>query len=149
MEDGDVIELSLPPDVSSGVKAESFPLAIVYEDEHLLVVDKPAGIVTHPVKSHQSGTLANGVAGYFAEKGICCASHPVNRLDKDIRGWSFSPKIHWRMDGCSDYFRRIQKTYLALVVVLWRQAVVSTGRSENSPKKGRGAILIWQPANRQ
>ncbi|MGI5853652.1 MAG: RluA family pseudouridine synthase [Bacillota bacterium] len=117
VEDGDVIELSLPPDVSSGVKAESFPLAIVYEDEHLLVVDKPAGIVTHPVKSHQSGTLANGVAGYFAEKGICCASHPVNRLDKDTSGlvvFAKNPLAHEWM-AAQIISGGFQKTYLALV----------------------------------
>ena len=116
--DGDVIGLSLPPEVSPGVSPESFPMTIIYQDEHLLVLDKPAGMVTHPVKRHQSGTLANGVAGYFADNGICCASHPVNRLDKNTSGlvvFAKNPLAHeWMATQImAGEFRR---TYLALVV---------------------------------
>lgn len=115
--DGDAISLSLPSEVSPGVNPESFPMVIIYEDEHLLVLDKPAGMVTHPVKSHQSGTLANGVAGYLADNGICCASHPVNRLDKDTSGlvvFAKNPLAHEQV-ASQIVAGEFQRTYLALV----------------------------------
>lgn len=83
---GDRISLWLPREDSGGVVPESLPMRVVYEDEHVLVVDKPPGMVTHPVKRHQSGTLANAVSFYLAARGGAAASHPVNRLDKDTSG---------------------------------------------------------------
>lgn len=83
---GDVVDLWIPAGDSAGVTQEPIELRVAYEDEHLLVVDKPAGMITHPVKRHQSGTLANGVAFYLASKNAPARSHPVNRLDKDTSG---------------------------------------------------------------
>lgn len=73
------------PDV---VKAEDLPLDIVYEDEDVIVVDKPAGMVVHPAYGHPSGTLANAVAGHFRKKGISKIQRMglVHRLDKDVSG---------------------------------------------------------------
>lgn len=142
--DGDAIGLSLPPKVSPGVNPESFPVSIIYEDVHLLVLDKPAGMVTHPVKSHQSGTLANGVAGYLVDSGICCASHPVNRLDKDTSGlvvFAKNPLAHEQVASqivAGDF----QRTYLALV-----DGVVAIGAGcidwpiGEEPEKGAGRYI--------
>ena len=82
---GDVITVSLP-DAVSEYPAEDGPLTVLYEDEHLLAVDKPAGMLIHPSRSCNSGTLANLVQGYYRRTGQCCAFHPMTRLDRDTFG---------------------------------------------------------------
>ena len=62
------------------------PLEIRYEDQDLLVVDKPAGILIHPSCHRMTGTLANGVLGYYRRTGQSCAFHPATRLDRDTFG---------------------------------------------------------------
>ena len=57
--------------------AEEGPLAVIYEDDHLLAVDKPAGMLIHPSRSRFDGTLANFVVGYYQKTGQKCAFHPV------------------------------------------------------------------------
>lgn len=66
--------------------AEEMPLTIRYEDEHILVVDKPAGMLIHPSRHRNTGTLANGILGYYQKTGQACAFHPVTRLDRDTFG---------------------------------------------------------------
>lgn len=82
---GDVVTALLtegPP----GFPAEDLPLNILYEDEALLAVDKGAGLWVHPSPSRYTGTLANGVAGYFARTSQPCGVHVVTRLDRDTFG---------------------------------------------------------------
>ena len=62
------------------------PLTILYEDDHLLAVDKPAGMLIHPSHSRFDGTLANFVAGYYEKTGQNSAFHPLTRLDRDTFG---------------------------------------------------------------
>ena len=66
--------------------AEFAPLAVLYEDDHILAVDKPAGVLIHPSHSQNCGTLANFVAGYYEQTGQRSAFHPVTRLDRDTFG---------------------------------------------------------------
>lgn len=66
--------------------AEDLPLTILYEDEHIMAVDKPAGMLIHPSRSRNTGTLANAVAGYYARTGQASAFHPITRLDRDTYG---------------------------------------------------------------
>ena len=66
--------------------AEEGNLTVLYEDDYLLAVDKPAGMLIHPSRSCFSGTLANFVAGYFTKTGQNCAFHPMTRLDRDTFG---------------------------------------------------------------
>lgn len=66
--------------------AEEGELTILYEDDHLLAVDKPAGMLIHPSRSKNEGTLANYVAGYYVRSGQKSAFHPVTRLDRDTFG---------------------------------------------------------------
>ena len=66
--------------------AEDAPLTILYEDDHILAVDKPAGVLIHPSRSRDTGTLANAVVGYYARTGQKCAFHPLTRLDRDTFG---------------------------------------------------------------
>ena len=65
---------------------ENGPLTILYEDEHILAVDKPAGMLIHPSRSRDTGTLANAVIGHYARTGQKCAFHPLTRLDRDTFG---------------------------------------------------------------
>ena len=66
--------------------AEDGPLTILYEDDFLLAVDKPAGMLIHPSRSRFDGTLANYVAGYYRKTGQKSAFHPLTRLDRDTFG---------------------------------------------------------------
>lgn len=66
--------------------AEQGDLTILYEDDHILAVDKPAGMLIHPSRSRNTGTLANLVAGYYEKTGQNCAFHPLTRLDRDTFG---------------------------------------------------------------
>lgn len=66
--------------------AEQGNLTILYEDEYILAVDKPAGMLIHPSRSKNTGTLANFVLGYYEKTGQTCAFHPLTRLDRDTLG---------------------------------------------------------------
>lgn len=98
--------------------AEDGPIEILYEDEALLALDKPAGLLVHPSRSRNEGTLANRLAGYYAKTGQRCAVHPVTRLDRDTVGVALFAK-----NACvQEQFRRmleaggLRKTYRAAVL---------------------------------
>jgi len=109
---GDVIT-ALLDDPKPEYPAEEGPLTILYEDEHLLAVDKPAGMLIHPSRSKLTGTLANYVLGYYKRTGQSCAFHPLTRLDRDTFGIVLLAKnshIHSLLQSSP-----VQKTYHALV----------------------------------
>lgn len=82
---GDVITVRLdePP---IEYPAQQGSLRVLYEDDHILLVDKPAGMLIHPSRAQNTGTLANLVAGYYEATGQRCAFHPMTRLDRDTFG---------------------------------------------------------------
>ena len=82
---GDEILVLLAEEAAS-YPAESGPLTILYEDDYLLAVDKPAGMLIHPSRSRLTGTLANLVQGHYADQGVTAAFHPLTRLDRDTFG---------------------------------------------------------------
>lgn len=82
----DVIELDAEPEVQVSWEAEDIQLDIVYEDEHLLVINKPAGLVVHPAAGHAAGTLVNAVLSYAPEVENLPRAGIVHRLDKDTSG---------------------------------------------------------------
>lgn len=109
---GDVITVLLDDPLPDYPPQEG-PLTIVYEDEHLLAVDKPAGMLIHPSHSCFTGTLANYVLGYYRRTGQNCAFHPITRLDRDTFGLVLLAKnshIHGLLQQTP-----MQKTYHALV----------------------------------
>jgi len=120
MSGGDVVELVIPPPEPREVVPEEIPLDIVYEDEHLLALNKPAGIICHPARGDQTGTLANGLVFYANQ--LSHGEDPfrpgiVHRLDKNTTGIMLVAKTdeaHWRLSLQFER-RTIQKTYLALV----------------------------------
>lgn len=97
--------------------AEDGNLTILYEDDHILCVDKPAGMLIHPSRAVNTGTLANYVLGYYQKTGQQCAFHPVTRLDRDTYGVVLLAKnahIHSLLNNLHNE-GKLQKTYEALV----------------------------------
>ncbi|MCG1020134.1 RluA family pseudouridine synthase [Sutcliffiella horikoshii] len=87
LHEGDKVEVFFPIEEPSGdLLPEEMPLDIVYEDEYVLVVNKPAGVASIPSREHRFGTLANGLLGYYQSKGIHATIHIVTRLDLDTSG---------------------------------------------------------------
>ena len=82
---GDVITAALD-EPTPDYPTEDGELTILYEDEHILAVDKPAGMLIHPSRSANTGTLANRVLGYYQKTGQNSAFHPITRLDRDTFG---------------------------------------------------------------
>jgi 23S rRNA pseudouridine1911/1915/1917 synthase len=114
------VEVRIPPPVPSGLVGEDIPLDILFENDDLLVVNKPAGMVVHPAAGHESGTLVHAVLGYDPEiEGIGGEERPgvVHRLDKETSGLIVLAKNdrahHWLQDQFR--LRQVEKTYLALV----------------------------------
>ena len=84
---GDEVEIIFPPEeTSAGLLAEEGQLDIVYEDEAIIIINKPPGQSTIPSRDHPTGTIANFVAGKFARERIPATVHVVTRLDRDTSG---------------------------------------------------------------
>jgi 23S rRNA pseudouridine1911/1915/1917 synthase len=118
LEGGETVEVDLPEVVERELEPERMDLRIAYEDEHLLVVDKPAGVVVHPAPGHQEGTLVHGLLEYGAEGGEE-ADRPgiVHRLDRDTSGLlvvARSEKAYERLRELVAE-RGLERTYLAVV----------------------------------
>ena len=116
VEVGDVITADLD-EPSPEYPAEDGPFTILYEDDHILAVDKPAGMLIHPSRSRLTGTLANRVLGYYQRTGQKCAFHPITRLDRDTFGIVLLAKnahIHGILNNLHNE-GKLQKTYHALV----------------------------------
>ena len=116
---GEELEFEAPAPVTSTLVPEEMDLRVPYEDEHLLVVDKPAGLVVHPAPGHAQGTLVHGLLAYDVEGG----DEPerpgiVHRLDRDTSGLMVvarSPEAHRRLQELVQE-REVTREYLALVV---------------------------------
>ncbi len=109
---GDTITARMD-DPAAQYPAEDGPLTVLYEDAHLLAVDKPAGMLIHPSRSCNTGTLANLVLGYYQKTGQSSAFHPLTRLDRDTFGVVLLAKnahIHAKLQQLA-----VEKIYHALV----------------------------------
>lgn len=109
---GDVITVPLE-EPEPQYPAQEGSLTILYEDEHILAVDKPAGMLIHPSRSQFTDTLANFVAGYYQKTGQAAAFHPVTRLDRDTFGAVLLGKNSHTHALLSQ--NPLEKTYEALV----------------------------------
>lgn len=161
IEDGDDIEVRIPPPMPSGLIPEDIPLDIIFENDDLIVVNKPAGMVVHPAAGHYSGTLVNAVLGYDPDlEGIGGEERPglVHRLDKETSGLIVLAKNERAHNWLQEQFRlrQVEKTYLALVD---GKPPTPTGRVEApiardpshrkkmaivSPGKGREAVSEYK-----
>ena len=114
---GDVITAALD-EPETEYPAQEGPLEILYEDDHLLAVDKPAGLLVHPSRAQLTNTLSNYVQGYYRATGQHSACHPITRLDRDTYGVVLMAKnahIHALMNQLHSQ-SRIEKIYHALVL---------------------------------
>jgi 23S rRNA pseudouridine1911/1915/1917 synthase len=110
----------IPPSVPSQLLAESIPLEVIFENDDLLVVNKPAGMVVHPAAGHASGTLVNAALGHSPDlEGIGGELRPgvVHRLDKETSGLILLAKNERAHRWLQDQFRlrKVEKIYIALV----------------------------------
>ncbi len=159
----DEIEVELVASLTTSFAPENIPLNIVFEDDALIVVNKPAGLVVHPAAGIQTGTLANALAYHFeklSRKAGATRPGVVHRLDKDTSGLLAVAKTEIAHEHLADQFRerKVFKSYLALVHgVLERE----TGRIEEplarDPRNrtrmaivrgGRGALSLYKVRRR-
>ncbi len=122
---GEVVAIDLPPPEPAGPVAEDIPLAIAYEDDDLIVIDKPAGLVVHPAAGHHGGTLVNALIAHCGQtlSGIGGVARPgiVHRLDKDTSGLMVVAKTDRAHKGLAAQFADhgrsgpLERAYLALV----------------------------------
>lgn len=153
---GDVITVPLEEPEPS-YPAQEGSLTILYEDEHILAVDKPAGMLIHPSRSQFTDTLANFVAGYYQKTGQAAAFHPVTRLDRDTFGAVLLGKNSHTHALLSQ--NPLEKTYEALVygaptqaegvidAPIARRPLPSLLRQvspEGKPSLTRYRVLSWQ-----
>ena len=155
---GDDIEVELSPAPSANFTPEQIPIDVIYEDEDVIVINKPAGLVVHPAAGVHSGTLANALAFRFQNlPGSAGAVRPgiVHRLDKDTSGVMVVAKTESAHENLSEQFRarEVFKRYVALVYGVVK---VPTGRIEQpiarDPRNrtrmavvpgGRGAVSMF------
>ncbi len=117
---GETIVVTVPQAKPSGINAESIPLSVLFEDEHLLVINKAPGICVHPSAGHPDGTLVNALLHHCRGQlsGIGGVSRPgiVHRLDQDTSGCIVVAKDDTTHAGLAEQFaqRTTAKTYLAI-----------------------------------
>lgn len=114
---GDRVEVNLPAETSGDIVPEPVPFGMLHEDDHLLVVNKPAGLIVHPTHGHYSGTLANGVIHHWREMGISARFRPVHRLDQFTSGVLAIAKNAFAHQQLAEQWKknRVEKGYVAFV----------------------------------
>ncbi len=116
---GDQVVVHLAPQETPELAAEKIPLVLVYQDEHLLVVDKPAGMVVHPAPGHAGGTLVNALLAHAPELAASDSPRPgiVHRLDRDTSGLILVARSEKVRRALQQQFkeRQVAKAYLALL----------------------------------
>lgn len=120
---GDACQIELRPTAQSqAFKAEPMELDVVFEDEHLLVVNKPAGLVVHPAPGNWSGTLLNGLLARDPQAALLPRAGIVHRLDKDTSGLMVVARTRATMDALVQRIaaRTVSRQYVALAHQPWR-----------------------------
>jgi 23S rRNA pseudouridine1911/1915/1917 synthase len=152
---GQSFSITLPPPVAASPQPENIPLKILFEDDHLIVLDKPAGLVVHPAPGNQDGTLVNALLAHCGETlpGIGGERRPgiVHRLDKDTSGVMVVAKTETALASLSADFaaRDIDRIYLALA---WGLASPPAGEIEGAigrdprDRKRMAVVIRGKPA---
>ena len=146
---GERYVLTVPPAVEAAPRGENIPLVVVYEDAHLIVIDKPAGLVVHPAVGHSGGTLVNALIAHCGDSlsGIGGVRRPgiVHRLDKDTSGLMVAAKTDAAHNGLAAQFHdhSIERAYLA---VCWgaprpRDGTIDTQIGRSTANRQKRAVL--------
>ncbi|HEY8125076.1 MAG TPA: RluA family pseudouridine synthase [Methylocystis sp.] len=163
---GDQVTLDVPPAAPAEPQGEDIALNVVYEDSHLLVIDKPAGLVVHPASAHESGTLVNALIAHCGESlsGVGGVKKPgiVHRIDKNTSGLLVVAKTDAAHHGLSRLFAdhgrtlHLTREYLAFVwgvpdrahgtvdAPLGRHATQREKMAVVPEARGREAITHWE-----
>lgn len=160
LKSGNRIQIHLFKDEDYGVQPEYREIEPVYEDDHLLIVNKPAGMDTHPNQPDQTGTLANAVAFHWQQQGIQAKVRHIHRLDRDTTGgviFAKHPLAASIMDRKLEE-RIIKRTYIAVVegLVTASKGTIhqAIGRDRHHPSRrrvspqGQDAITHYQVLER-
>jgi 23S rRNA pseudouridine1911/1915/1917 synthase len=161
---GDVIVWSPPEPVAVEIGAEAIPLVVVHEDEWLVVVDKPAGMVVHPAPGHEAGTLVNALLAHCRDlRGIGGELRPgiVHRIDKDTSGLLVVAKDDATMAALAAAFKAhtVERVYDALVAgkppgpggridTLYGRDPVARKKFSSRVRTGKRAVTNWQAVER-
>lgn len=138
---GDCIELEMrPTQESQAFRAENIALDVIYEDPHLMVVNKPAGLVVHPAPGNWSGTLLNALLGRDASAAQVPRAGIVHRLDKDTSGLMVVARTRAAMDVLVRMIgmRQVHRNYLA----------IAQGRWQGPAEREENAAIGRDPRNR-
>lgn len=113
----DVIKVNDELDFDIHIKAQDIPLDIVYENDDLLIINKPSGMVVHPAPGNYDNTLVNALLGKYSLSNDKLRPGIVHRLDKDTSGLMLVAKNDWAHDKLSEMIKNkdVKRTYLALV----------------------------------
>lgn len=133
---GDILTVQLPEEQSSeNIVPAKIPLHIIYEDEHLMVINKQANLPIHPSQGNYDNTLANAAAWYFLQKGEPFVYRVINRLDRDTTGLLILAKHALSACILSDMVRNrtIHRTYLAIAAGNMKAAFPSGGGLIDAP----------------
>jgi len=163
LKENDVVTLTLPEPQRPTTQAEPIPLRVIYEDRHLIVVDKPAGMVVHPAAGNFSGTLVNALLHHCPDlPGIGGVLRPgiVHRLDKDTSGVLVVAKDDETHRGLADQFKRHTTTRKYIGIAFGRIAdegkidapvgrhPLNRKKMSARPRKGREARTYWKVLRR-
>lgn len=150
---GDTLTVDIPDPTPAEPAGEALPLTVVYEDAHLLVIDKPAGLVVHPAAGHAGGTLVNALIAHCGDSlsGIGGVKRPgiVHRLDKDTSGLLVVAKSDVAHRGLAEQFAahgadgRMTRAYEAFVwgVPLRRSGVIDANLARSTTNRTRIAVV--------
>jgi len=160
VQSGDRVALTVPPPEPSFLSAEPLPLDILYEDQDIIVVNKPPGLVVHPAPGHRGGTLLNALVHHcpdLASVGDLARPGLVHRLDKDTSGVLVAAKTGMAHASLVRQFhdRQVAKTYVALV---WGRFAQDKGEIDQEvgrhptarqkmsvhPRRGKPAVTHWR-----
>jgi 23S rRNA pseudouridine1911/1915/1917 synthase len=149
---GQKLAITLPPPTPAEPLAENIALDVVFEDKHVIVINKPAGLVVHPAAGHDSGTLVNALLAHCGDSlsGIGGVKRPgiVHRLDKDTSGLLVIAKNDAAHQSLSEQFQshgrdgRLERSYLAFVwgVPQRRAGTIATGIGRSNTNRQKMAV---------
>jgi 23S rRNA pseudouridine1911/1915/1917 synthase len=147
MTPGEMVSVEIPPPRIDEILPDAIPLAIVYEDDDVIVVDKPAGMVVHPAPGHPRGTLANALLAHVPGISVGGSQRPgiVHRLDKDTSGLIVAAKTDRGRTALVTQWesRSVDKTYLALVSgsVRDEEAIIDAPIGRDPKNRQRMAVV--------